>query len=329
MKEKNKLTLGLLISVLSILLIIVFVDLKAVWKNLQKLSWHTAVFISSLYLINMLFRAIRWRNIIRTNRKVDIQFMLVFKALIYGYALNQLLPLKIGEVGRAEYLTRRNKESRSLLLGTIVVERIFDVIIIIIFLGFSILFSDTVMSSFRSNVASVIIMIISFTGAVILFINLQFLKKITGCFPDKIEVFLNKIIDNIVHPLAIFNSSWRVVSVLLISLVIWSLTCFSFALIITDIGIEIPFYAYFFIVSAGTFGMIIPSTSANVGVYHAVSMGALMIFMVPKEQALSFAILAHAFDFFPSIVLGGILFGYGRLLNLKNIPSLEKDIAKH
>lgn len=40
--------------------------------------------------------------------------------------LNQLLPAKMGEIGRTEYLTRKSKNSRSFLLGTILVERIFD-----------------------------------------------------------------------------------------------------------------------------------------------------------------------------------------------------------
>jgi uncharacterized membrane protein YbhN (UPF0104 family) len=87
-----------------------------------------------------------------------------------------------------------------------------------------------------------------------------------------------------------------------VSIIIWSITLVMFFIIMKDLSISIPFYAYFFIVSAGTFGMIIPSTSANVGVYHAVAMGSLMLFMVPKEQALSFAIIAHAFDFFPNII---------------------------
>jgi len=310
-RSKTKILLGILFSLLTILFIIYYVDLREVWKNLQKISWYIIILVLAVYLINMLLRAVRWHIIIK--QEFDIQLKLVFKAMIYGYALNQLLPLKMGEIGRAEYLTRKNKESRSFLLGTIAVERIFDVLIISIFLGFSILFSETLMNNFKSNIISVILLLITFTGAVIIFFNLNILKKITRYLPSKFELFVNHVIDNIVQALSIFNSFWKVLNVFLVSLIIWSLTCFSFFLILTDIGITIPFYAYFFIVSAGTFGMIIPSTIANVGVYHVVAMGALMIFMVPRAQALTFAIIAHALDFFPSIIIAGIIFGSGRL----------------
>jgi len=75
--------------------------------------------------------------------------------------------------------------------------------------------------------------------------------------------------------------------------------------------------------------MIIPSTSASVGVYHAVAMGALMVFMVPKTEALTFAIIAHAFDFLPSVILGAVIFGYGRLIDLSNKKNFEMDVAKN
>jgi len=315
-KQKVKIFVGIILSILAIIIIIFTVDLREVWKNLQNISWIIMVAVLSLYLVNMILRSIRWQMIIA--QKLKTKLYLVFKSMVYGYMLNQLLPLKLGEIGRAEYLTRKSKGSRSFLLGSIAVERIFDVLIIVIFLGFSILFSETVMNNLKSNIISVILLLITFAGAVIIFFNLNIVKKFTRYLPSKFELFANHVIDNIVQALSIFNSFWKVLNVFLVSLIIWSLTCFSFFLIFKDIGITIPFYAYFFIVAAGTFGMIIPSTTANVGVYHAVSMGALMIFMVPKEQALSFAIVAHAFDFFPSVILGGIIVGHSRFIAVKS-----------
>jgi uncharacterized membrane protein YbhN (UPF0104 family) len=79
----------------------------------------------------------------------------------------------------------------------------------------------------------------------------------------------------------------------------------------------LPFYAYFFIIAAGILGMIIPSTSGGIGVHHAIATGSLLTFGVEPTKALSFSIIAHAFDFFPSVILGGLFFGYGRLNDFK------------
>lgn len=298
--------------------------MQKVWWNLKKMSLPVIAAVSSLYLLNMLLRTLRWKLIIA--QRTDIGFNLVFKALIYGYTLNQLLPLKMGEIGRAEYLTRQTGESRSFLLGTIVVERIMDMFIILMFFGFSVLFSETVLNNLKSNLFSVIFFIISFLGGLFLFFNLGIVKNLTRFLPHKAEKFTSHVIDNLTESLSVFTFRTKVFNVLLLSLLIWGLTCFSFYLIIKDLNISVPFYAYLFIVSAGTMGMIIPSTSANIGVYHAVAMGALMIFMVPDIQALAFAIIAHAFDFFPAVLLGAGFFIYGSFNSLNTLRDVEKPV---
>lgn len=309
----------------AVVIIVLLVDMQEVWGNLKKLSLPVIAAVSSLYLLNMFIRTLRWKLIIA--QRTGIRFNLVLKALIYGYTLNQLLPLKMGEIGRAEYLNRQTGESRSFLLGTIVVERIMDMFIILMFFGFSILFSETVLNNLKSNLFSVTFFISAFLGGFFLFLNLGIVKTLAKYLPPKAEQFIGHVIDNLTESVSLFTSYTKVSIVLLLSLLVWGLTCFSFYLIIKDLNISVPFYAYFFVVSAGTMGMIIPSTSANVGVYHAVAMGALMIFMVPDIQALAFAIIAHAFDFFPAVLLGAAFFIYGRLNSLNSLRNVEKSLS--
>jgi uncharacterized protein (TIRG00374 family) len=314
-KKRISIAIGLIISVIAAVVIVRQVDLTVVWKNVIGLSSTTLIVLLLIYLVNMLARAIRWKLIIkhRYNEKVSR----VFDALSYGYMLNQILPAKIGEVARAEYLCRKSKNSRSYILGTIAVERVFDLIVIVMFLGVSVLFSETIQDIFNSKWISIILIIAGLFGVIVFLRNLYLLKKITVIFPEKVRTFFDRIVDNIAQSFKVFDSFKQVLIILGMSFGIWLLTSLMFFLIIKEIGIDVPGYAYFFIVSAGTFGMIIPSTSANVGVYHAVAMGALLVFMVPKEQALSFAIIAHAFDFFPALLLGGTVYLKNRLIRKK------------
>lgn len=299
--------IGIAISLFATIGILYFVDLNEVWQNLRKLSWEIVMIAIAVYVLGMAVRALRWFLIISIREKVA--FYTVFRGLVYGYMLNQLLPAKIGEVARAEYLTRKSTPGRSFLLGTIAAERVFDMVVILLFLGISIVFSETIMSKIQAQWIPVMVIVFGLTALILLLHNVQLLKKITRYLPGKIRSFADRVLDNLADSFNVFKSFKLIFKILLLTLVIWLLTCLVFFLIIQDLDIEVPFYAYLFIVSAGTFGMIIPSTSANVGVYHAVAMGALMLFMVPKAEALSFAILAHAFDFFPAIILGGGIFG--------------------
>lgn len=306
--------IGIVISLIAVVGILYFVDLNEVWQNLRKLSWEIIAVAIFVYGLGMVVRALRWFLIIAIRQKVS--FYTVFKGLVYGYMLNQLLPAKIGEVARAEYLTRKSTPGRSFLLGTIAAERVFDMVVILLFLGISIVFSETIMSKIQAQWISVVVIVFGLTALIFLLHNVHLLKKITRYLPGKARGFTDRVLNNLALSFNVFKSIGSIFKILLLTLLIWLLTCLVFFLIIQDLDIEVPFYAYFFIVSAGTFGMIIPSTSANVGVYHAVAMAALMLFMVPKAQALSFAILAHAFDFFPAIIMGTSLSGFSSIRNI-------------
>jgi glycosyltransferase 2 family protein len=301
-KSAFKIIVGFVISFITVAIIVNIVDLNEVLTNMKKLTWQAFALLSALYLIGMILRTYRWLYLIR--QKPEVSFGVVFKALVYGYMLNQLLPVKMGEFARAEYLVRKSKVSRSFLIGTIVGERVYDMIIILLFFGISVLFSQTILNQFQSIYFSVLIVFILGAICFYLLLHLDAIKVIAKFLPRKIETIISKTLENFSTSFLTFKSFKSVLLLLLISLLIWILACIIVFIVISVLDIKIPIYAYFFIVSASTFGMIIPSTSANVGVYHAVSMGALMLFMVPKEQALSFAILAHAFDFFPAILLG-------------------------
>lgn len=313
-KKWIKIGLGLLLSVLTIVFILSSVDLGQVWSNLKGLSFITIPILCLVYSAGLIMRVWRWKGII--NQRSSVPFKLVFKALVFGYMLNQLLPAKVGELARVEYIREYDKQGRSFLLGTILVERLFDLLVIFLFFGASILFSSTLMNNLRSNLLPVILFVILAALATFIILNLEWLKKLTRYLPVKIRTFLDKVIDRLVQSFKIFRDGRATLVTLLNTFLIWGLTCLMFFLIAHDLGIRIPAYAYLFLVSAGTFGMVIPSTSANIGVYHAIAMGALMLFMVPREQALSFAIIAHAFDFFPAIILGGMTVGYGGLKRL-------------
>lgn len=313
-KRWIKIGLGLFISVFAIIFILKSVDLGQVWANLKKLSLAIIPVLILVYLSGMLIRAWRWKKII--EQRSPISYWLVFKALVFGYMINQLLPAKVGELARVEYLRDNAGQGRSFLLGTVVVERLFDLLVIFLFLGASVLFSSSLMSRLRSNILSVALFVIIAVMATVVLLNLERLKKLTQYLPGRIRIFVDKTIDRLAQSFKIFKDGKATIGTFINTLLIWGITCLMFYVIAQDLGIRIPAYAYLFLVSAGTFGMVIPSTSANIGVYHAIAMGALMLFMIPKEQALSFAIIAHAFDFFPAIILGGLILGYGGVKRL-------------
>ena len=313
-KQKYRVWLGLAISLIAVVIVVKSVDVQEIWSNLSKVSLGTIMSLFALYLLSMGIRAWRWGTIIKQRKQVA--FGQVFRGLVYGYMLNQLLPAKMGELARAEYLVRTEKSSRSYILGTIAMERLFDLLVIFLFFVASVIFSASLMKQFKSNLFQVGLFLLIASLAVFAVYNLRWFKRPAQLLPKKPREFVYRVIDNMADSFKVLRDSMLSAKALIMTLMIWALTCISLYIIASELSIMIPSYAYLFLVSAGTFGMVIPSTSANIGVYHAITMGALMLFMVPKEQALSFAIVAHAFDFFPAILLGSILLGSSELKNI-------------
>jgi uncharacterized membrane protein YbhN (UPF0104 family) len=101
------------------------------------------------YWIAIAVRVVRWRMLLSSSKLLT--FGQVGQALIVGYAVNNVLPARLGELFRADFLRRRFDVSRSAALGSIIVERLMDGMSVVILVGVGL----TSIGSFGNNVALV------------------------------------------------------------------------------------------------------------------------------------------------------------------------------
>jgi uncharacterized protein (TIRG00374 family) len=89
-----------------------------------------------MYWVGLGVRVVRWHLIL--NRLGPLAVSKVARALVVGYAVNNILPARLGELFRAEYLRRKYHFSGSAALGSILVERFFDGVVAVGLLGFGV-----------------------------------------------------------------------------------------------------------------------------------------------------------------------------------------------
>ncbi len=82
------------------------------------------------YLGAVIFRALRWRHL--TNPIAPLPRGLLARGVTIGFMVNNLVPLRIGEVVRAWYVSRESGVSASALFGTVVLERVIDVVAVVL-----------------------------------------------------------------------------------------------------------------------------------------------------------------------------------------------------
>lgn len=307
MNKKLKIAIGLIISISLIIYLFYNIEFNSVKNALLTFNRNVLIILALIYVVGIVLRSIRWQLLIKQRK--TIVGVLIFKALVIGYMVNNLLPAKVGELARVEYLKQKENIGRSYLLGSVFIERLLDIIIVIIIFVSSLLFSKTSKEVFSYNQWIIYLL----AGVIILFVYFmlkpQIIKWFIKFLPNKQKKRFEQIVSSFTKAINFINNKRLLSGISFLSILIWGLTLLSVYLILWGLKVTLPFYAYFFVIAAGVLGVIIPSTSGGIGVYHAISTGALLLFNVVPEKALAYSIIAHAFDFFPNIVLGlGILF---------------------
>jgi uncharacterized membrane protein YbhN (UPF0104 family) len=92
--------------------------------------------------------------------------------------------------------------------------------------------------------------------------------------------------------------------VIFFSCLLWFSSLCQIQLVQYSIHLSLPFAAPFLIMAMASFGVMIPSAPGFIGTFHLSVQYAFLLYGVPKEEALSAAILWHAGFFFPTIILG-------------------------
>ena len=301
-REFIKILPGILVSLAAIVLIVYLVDWQDVYVALIQAELSYIFLGIPVYLIAYLCRAFAWGTLLGK----DIPIKKVFITMQIGYLLNNILPLRLGELGRALILGRKGLGFWR-VLSTILIERAFDLI-----LAASLLFGTIpfVFDSSQYFQVALIVGVIVLSGMVILHLLARnqdwVIKKIENqkeqrprlrrLGSTRIEAFLNG--------LSTLTNVRRFLSVLAWMLVSWGLTIvYQFLVLLAfDPSAKILWSA--FGLAVASLGVALPSSPSYVGVLEAAWIGALSLFNVGISTALAYAITVHILHIIISIIFG-------------------------
>jgi uncharacterized protein (TIRG00374 family) len=309
--------LGLLISALFVYLALRQVDLSRMWLVIRRADPALFAIVILLNLFQYVVRAWRWGILVEPIKKTALSSRLY--ALMIGFAANCILPARLGEIVRANYLGQREHISTSSTFGTIVVERIFDGLTLLLFLMIGLMgttFSEewrSVGSSLRATglfllVAYLLLIsfLIGFKVKAKLFLNL--LDRLLFLVPGTVRSRIINIVWNFSLGIAMTKSLYQLVLVIFYSLLLWFASLCQIKLVELSIHLEMPLIAPFLVMAMASFGVMIPSAPGFIGTFHLSVQYAYLFYGIGKEEGLSVAILWHASFFFPTLILGLLSF---------------------
>lgn len=255
-------------------------DFKVIQKSLAKANYWWVLFAACFGISAYWFRAIRW-NLMLEPMGHNISNSNSLWSISFGYLMNLTIP-RSGEVARATALYGVEKVPVDQSFGTIILERVVDLVCMLCFLGLTLIFKGDVISSvyessgahFNPNKILLIIGILVI-GAVLFFM----LKKRLANVPvlDKIIKFIDGILDGLTSVFKLKQKG----KFILYTIGIWVSYYFAaylvcFALPETS---DFTFDDGFLILVVGTFGMIIPA-SGGIGAFNlAMKYGFMALFI--------------------------------------------------
>lgn len=289
------------------------VDLGGVLRELRAADPFLLALAGLLVTTPFALRAIRWGVLLRPMYP-DTRFRPRFACTSIGFMANNLLPARIGEFARAYSITRLEPVSFSGSFGSLVLERMFDAIMVIGLLALALAwpgFPDVTGQHF-ANAASWLGVLLAL-GFVLLF----FLVSRPEPAATLLEAVVGRILPKrlrrrVVDALHAFLSGaaavrdWRLVlQALLWSAAVWLNNAVAAWVAFRAFGIDAPFIAAVFLQSVIALAVSLPAAPGFFGIYQAAARVALVdVWGVAAAPAMAFAVGFHLAGYFPITFIG-------------------------
>jgi uncharacterized protein (TIRG00374 family) len=274
-----------------------------VFRNLEWDSFATAlnqlspveIFICiAIYLCGFILRGIRARLLFPALSLKDS-----IGAVFIGYAANNILPARLGEVVRAEVVSKRAKTSRVTTLSNIFLERILDGASVVFLLSIGALSLSLPPWAIKLQYTGIVIFGVLIASA---FLMLRFgeglFKKI---LPDKILPLVTKVTEGFSFA---FKSVATSVKILLLSIAIWTFESAMFYFGGTAFNLPLTFFGAMFLMGVINLGVLIPSSPGNIGLFQYFTVITLAILSIPAPEATAFAVVIHVCQIVPVTLIG-------------------------
>jgi glycosyltransferase 2 family protein len=247
------------------------VDWQSIWSSLSHAHWEFALLALVLNYSATVFRGFRWNTLLQP---------LGFKAdkwacahsVAFGYLMNDLIP-RSGEVARCTLLHRAEHIPVDKLIGTVILERIVDVVMLLVFVGLAFLLKHEELLhlfSFIDGAKAQLVLIILGVGLVGLVIGLRYLKYFTKyALIAKLETFVLNMGSGLRSVFAM-KDKWPFIGWTLAIWGTWVVMSQAMLWTLEETQLMSMSDALFLMVAA-SFGMLIP-TQGGLGTYHYMSM---------------------------------------------------------
>lgn len=313
--------IGILISAVFLYMALGKLQLGEVWQTIATAQYWWFLPGIAVYFGGVWVRAWRWHYLLRPVKKIPTSAM--FPVVTIGYMGNNIWPARAGEVLRAVVLKRRQGVPVSASLATIIVERVYDAVVMLgfVFLNLPELARLTQGSGLVGtlNIRDLAIFgAVAFIGALAVFLLAAMFPRITHRVVDWFIIrfvparYQQKVSDvsvRFLSGLEALRSPREALMIFVTSVVIWLLETCKYWFVMHAFSFEVSFFALMLMNGIVNLTTTLPSAPGYVGTFDGPGIALLQAYHVPAAVAAGYTLALHAALWLPVTVLGLIYFG--------------------
>lgn len=303
---KKNIVFGVLISAVCIYFAFRGIDLAALTASLASVNYFYILPVVLAVVSAHYLRCYRWGKILETLVCYDQKTLFVLGSI--GYMAVNILPARLGEFARPYLVKKRSGIKMSATMATIIVERVFDLLTLMLIMFIVILKvslpPEVVKAGFTMLTVSVSIFIVLIIMAIKRDFSINKIDTLLRIFPAKIAEPLNRLAHSFIDGLQMLPDIGKTLYVLFLSVLVWALAGLSAYLLFLGFGFDLSIFNGYAITVIIALGVMLPAAPGFIGTYHIACKIGLVEFGIAQADAVSYAILLHFFQLMPIVVLG-------------------------
>ncbi len=309
MKSRNlRLLIGVLISAVFIWLALRGLHLPDVWASLRSAAYWWLIPSVAVYFLAVWARTWRWDYLLRPMKRIPLGRL--FPITVIGYMGNNVYPFRAGELLRAYVLRRQEGVAMSSSLATIVVERVFDGLVMLLFVFVALPFAPLPSDTIR---LVVILGSAIFLGALLVFFAVaavpsRFMQVAewlaVRLLPERFRGPILDFAGRFVVGLAALRSGRGLVMIFATSVIIWLLETVKYWFVMHAFDFTVSFFALMLMNGVVNLATTLPSAPGYIGTFDGPGIAVLTLYGVDPAIAAAYTLTLHAALWLPITALG-------------------------
>ena len=301
-----RLWIGLAVSLLFVVLLFRSAHPDKILDALRGANYAWLIPASLLYLVSLSVRSLRYRYLVRDL--ADVPATRLYPIICIAFMANNLLPARAGELVRAYVMGEKYGISKVSALGTVLVERLFDGLTLLLFLLITV---ATLGANSTLKGLAVISLAVFACGLFVFGAILRWprrcetlMHRLTDVLPLRLRPLFRELSSSLLSGMVALRNPRALSVVVICSPLAWFMEGCCFWLVGRGFGLHLNIGWFLMAMAAGNLALTAPSSQGGIGPFEYFAEQVVILAGANKGTAAAYALVAHAVVIVPVVVLG-------------------------